>query len=338
MNIQSLKQESRLDQNGPYNDSLGEMLIQLGAGTAIRLKPGDVLWQEGEHADSVALLREGSLEVVSEGSGDAQTVVLRVLRPGAVLGEISCLDRGRRAASVRASTDALVTSYPAADFRALLDQRPRMLEALLIQQLETVRRLTAQVTQHHHRAITDQLTQTYNLGFFVERLSLDIERAEKMGDPLAVVMVDIDFFKRFNDSYGHQAGNRVLIRIGQILNTVGRRGDIVARYGGEEFIALLYGAGGAEAFAFAERLRRTVEAADFSLCESGDAHQVTLSAGVAVYPKDGSEVNALVRAADANLYKAKQKGRNRVVVVANGELDPGGSIGHLIGHQGRVYG
>jgi diguanylate cyclase (GGDEF)-like protein len=294
-----------------YQGSLADLLARYGA--ELQLAAGDDLWREGDPGDSVVLLLEGILEVIFD-SPDGHVVVLRRLEPGAVLGEIACLDGRPRSAGIRAATDARITRCPAGRFRDLLHRRPDILEQLLLQQVETVRRLTAQVTRSHHRAITDPLTHLYNLGFFTERLGLEMERAEKTGDPLSVVMFDIDHFKHFNDSHGHQAGNDALVMVAQILKSSGRRGDIVARYGGEEFVVLLYGAGREEAGRFAEAVRRNIELTDFVGGGEQPLGRVTLSGGVACFPEDAGELNALIVVADGNLYRAKQQGRNRVVV------------------------
>jgi diguanylate cyclase (GGDEF)-like protein len=296
-----------------FEGSLADLLERFGS--EVRLTAGQFLWREGDAGDSVVLLQEGALEVVTD-SPDGTIVVLRVLEPGAVLGEIACLDGRSRSAGIRARSDARVSRYPATSFRDLLHRRPDILEQLLLQQVETVRRLTAQVTRSHQRAITDTLTRLYNLGFFTERLGLEMERAEKTGDPLSVVMFDIDHFKHFNDTNGHQAGNDALVRVAQILKSSGRRGDIVARYGGEEFVVLLYGATRGEAGRFAEAVRRNVELTDFVGGSDQPLGRVTLSGGVACYPDDARELNSLIVVADGNLYRAKQLGRNRVVVEA----------------------
>lgn len=296
--------------------SLIHMLARLG--TQERLAAGEYLWHEGDRGDAVVLLREGSLEVVSAHPASQDAMVLRTLGPDTVLGELSCLDGGPRSASIRAADSALVARYPAADFRGLLHRHPHILEQLLLQQVDTVRHLTAQVAQSHRRAITDQLTQLYNLGFFVERLALELDRAAHSGDGVAVVMFDIDHFKRFNDEYGHQAGNDALQQVARILKAEGRRSDIVARFGGEELVALLYGASRDEAGAFAERVRRAVESADLEDSRHRALGRITLSGGVARFPDDARDVNALIRAADANLYRAKRDGRNRVALAGAG--------------------
>ena len=118
-----------------------------------------------------------------------------------------------------------------------------------------MRSLTWRVSRTHHRAITDPLTGLYNYGFFRERLALELERAQLTGDPVALAMFDIDHFKHYNDTHGHQEGNRVLQKVAELLRKTGRRGDVVARYGGEEFVALLYGASGSDGWRFAEAFR-----------------------------------------------------------------------------------
>jgi diguanylate cyclase (GGDEF)-like protein len=126
-------------------------------------------------------------------------------------------------------------------------------------------------------------------------------------------MFDIDHFKNYNDLHGHQEGNVVLQSVAGILRDTGRRGDIVARYGGEEFVALLYGASREEAERFAESARRGIERFNFPMGETQPLGRVTLSAGVATFPSDAAGDEALIRAADARLYRAKEGGRNRVV-------------------------
>ena len=290
--------------------SLRSLLADLGEDC--ELAAGTLLWKEGEQGTEVVLVKLGRLQVVHEGP-EGDVVVLRELEAGAVLGEIACLDGHPRSASVRAASDARIARIPAAQFRELLHRRPEILEALLLQQVQIVRSLTGQVTRTHRSAITDPLTRLYNLGFFSERLGMELERARETGDPVAVVMFDIDHFKHYNDTHGHQQGNVALARVGEILRATGRRGDIVARYGGEEFVALLYGASRDEARRFAESVRRAVESAEFPGGERQPLGRVTLSGGVASFPADASSRDALVERADQHMYQAKQSGRNRIV-------------------------
>jgi diguanylate cyclase (GGDEF)-like protein len=280
-------------------------------GTESEIAAYSWLWREGDPGDEVVLVRAGTLHVVHEGA-EGETVVLRELMPGAVLGEIACLDGYRRSASVRAVTACRIVRVPAGRFREMLHSNPVILEALLLQQVQMVRNLTGQVTRTHKRAITDTLTRLYNVGFFNERLDLELERAQETGDTVSVAIFDIDHFKQYNDAHGHQQGNVALVQVAETLRGTGRRGDVTARYGGEEFIALLYGAARDEARRFAETVRLGVERANIPGGPE-PLGRVTVSGGVASFPHDARTRDALVDAADRNLYRAKHDGRNRIV-------------------------
>ena len=281
-------------------------------GTQRALAPGAVLWKEGDPGDSVAYLVEGTLEILNK--SDEQEVVLRTMEPGTIVGELSS-DGGSRSASVRARTACRIIKVPAPAFSELLRRRPDILRELYRVQVARVRDLTQEVTRSHRRAITDTLTRLYNVGFFRERLNIELDRARETGDQLSVVFFDIDHFKHYNDTNGHEEGNVVLEALAGIMKRVGRRGDILARYGGEEFVALLYGADREEAARFAESVREAVEAHPFRGGEKQPAGRVTMSAGVATFPDDAGDDQALIEAADRNLYRAKDGGRNRVVSV-----------------------
>jgi diguanylate cyclase (GGDEF)-like protein len=215
---------------------------------------------------------------------------------------------------VRATTPCRLLTIPAPDFRLLLRRRPDILEELYWLQVERVRSLTRQVSKTHQRAITDPLTRLYNFGFFRERLAIEVDRAAQTGDVVSLVIFDIDHFKKYNDNNGHEEGNVALTTVSEIIKTTGRRGDIMGRYGGEEFVALLYGATRQEAAAFAEAVREAVEGTEFAGAPQQPLGRVTISAGVATFPWDAQTDEALIKAADDNLYKAKEGGRNRVVV------------------------
>jgi diguanylate cyclase (GGDEF)-like protein len=280
-------------------------------GKESRLDAGAVLWKEGDPGDSVAFLREGTLEVVNE-AAEAEEVVLRILEAGTVVGEIST-DGSNRSATVRARTPCLILKVPAADFRRFAREEPEFLERLFWTQVDRVRSLTREVTRTHQRAITDALTRLYNHGFFRSRLEIEIERARATGDQLSLVLFDIDHFKKYNDTYGHEEGNEVLVGVAQIMKGIGRRGDIIARYGGEEFVALLYGAGGEEARTFAETVRKAVEKHVFATSPAGEGRKVTVSGGCSTFPRPAASEDELIKVADEKLYQAKAQGRNRVV-------------------------
>jgi diguanylate cyclase (GGDEF)-like protein len=133
------------------------------------------------------------------------------------------------------------------------------------------------------------------------------------GDPVALAMFDIDHFKHYNDSHGHQEGNRVLQKVAELLRRTGRRGDVVARYGGEEFVALLYGATASDGWRFAEAFRSAIAAQGFPGEASQPLGRLTVSGGVATFPLDAQDDIGLIKAADTRLYRAKETGRNCTV-------------------------
>jgi diguanylate cyclase (GGDEF)-like protein len=144
-------------------------------------------------------------------------------------------------------------------------------------------------------------------------VALEPARAQLTGDPVALAMFDIDHFKNYNDSHGHQEGNRVLTKVAELLRGTGRRGDVLARYGGEEFVALLYGATGADAWRFAETFRTAVSGSGFTGEASQPLGRMSVSGGIATFPLDAQDDIGLVKAADTRLYRAKEKGRNCTV-------------------------
>ncbi len=166
------------------------------------------------------------------------------------------------------------------------------------------------------RAERDSLTGLYNHGHFQSRLAAEIDRARRYNDHVSLLLFDIDFFKHFNDTYGHQTGDQVLIGIGALLQKTVRLTDIAARYGGEEFVVVLPHTNSADASALAERLRQLIATTPLAKDAEGKDLQVTVSIGVASYPEHADGAEALIAASDAAMYTAKRTGRNRVVSAA----------------------
>jgi diguanylate cyclase (GGDEF)-like protein len=162
----------------------------------------------------------------------------------------------------------------------------------------------------HRRATADPLTGLPNRRAFDEALAREVARAGRAGAALALVLVDVDHFKRVNDVHGHPAGDLVLRAVAERIAAAARAGDLVGRLGGEEFAIALPGAERASAAEAAERIRARVGSEPIAV--DGAALAVTISAGVASFPADAADGPALVARADARLYEAKRAGRNRV--------------------------
>ncbi len=159
---------------------------------------------------------------------------------------------------------------------------------------------------------TDDLTGAYNHRFFIEQLTIEVERQERYPSPLSLLMIDIDHFKQYNDTHGHLAGDEVLRAIAILILRGVRRTDIIARYGGEEFSAILINTGKEGARVIAERVRRNVAVSFFQNEKVRSNENVTVSIGVATFSPSVSTVTDLIREADNALYRAKKAGRNRV--------------------------
>ncbi|MFZ0814334.1 MAG: diguanylate cyclase [Candidatus Sulfotelmatobacter sp.] len=183
------------------------------------------------------------------------------------------------------------------------------------QSLESVADICATAIQNAHYvdrvkqlAYLDGLTGIFNRRFFELRIMEEIERARRGGLGMAVIMADIDQFKRLNDEFGHVLGDEVLRQVSSLFHQQLRKIDVVCRYGGEEFGILLTQVNPEQALNIAEKLRKMVEGWSFP----GVPRTVTISAGAAAFPQHGTTRDELVRAADSALYAAKQAGRNRV--------------------------
>src|SRR6478609_3468847 len=163
-------------------------------------------------------------------------------------------------------------------------------------------------------AITDGLTDLYNHRHFRERLSLEMERSNRTGLPLSVLMIDVDHFKGYNDRHGHLAGDNALRGVSKILQHGRRANDVVARYGGEEFAIILLDVGRNAAKEVAERICAQVAEFPFEFGSTQPSGKLTISVGVASFPDDGAEPALVLAAADRALFAAKNAGRNRVRV------------------------
>ncbi|MCY0963893.1 GGDEF domain-containing protein [Parathalassolituus penaei] len=177
----------------------------------------------------------------------------------------------------------------------------------------TVCRYREELVSLRQQVVTDPLTGLFNLRYLLTSMEQEFERTERTNVPTALMMVDVDHFKKVNDRWGHEVGNRVLQAIADAIRLSTRRLDIQCRYGGEEFAVLLPSSSLLQASVVAERLRQMVEA--IRLQEGSDTLQVTVSIGVAMREKGASlSTSELVHQADIQLYEAKRSGRNRVCI------------------------
>ena len=178
--------------------------------------------------------------------------------------------------------------------------------------------LRDKVTEFAQLSVTDPLTGLLNRRYIEERLSEEINRSGRNGEPLSLLMIDVDQFKSYNDQFGHPAGDEALRIVGSILKENLRGADVAVRYGGEEFSVLLPGTNTTEAAAIADRIRRHVDATQFP------KRKVTISVGLASISGELNTVHTLVDAADRALFRAKESGRNNIKIF-DPDLDDGGA-------------
>ena len=169
--------------------------------------------------------------------------------------------------------------------------------------------------EYQYRLATiDGLTELYNHRYFQEALTNQVEIAKRYNQVFSLIMIDIDYFKKFNDTYGHQAGDAVLKQVANILKNNSRTTDFVCRYGGEELCIILPNTSAEEALFNARRINKAIENMEIELNNS-EKGKVTISVGVATFPDNADSAENLVKHADKSLYYAKEHGRNQVVCI-----------------------
>jgi diguanylate cyclase (GGDEF)-like protein len=340
-----MKPETRLailrqtDLLAPLRDS--ELQDLLRSCRERSLAPGQALCHEGEAGHTMYVVLSGHLVVSKAGKQVA------VGSPGDALGEMALIESRDRAATLRALDETLVLEIPEEAFRRHIAPNPGCLLALVRvfsarsrqdlealasdnlklqayaeevdsanQKLTQIRRQLEEKNRLLERlSALDTLTGIANRGRFDVVLRQEWRRAVREKIPLSLVFCDIDHFKRFNDTYGHQAGDECLVRVAQAMDeSLNRPADVAARYGGEEFVALLADTGTEGVRLLADRIRARIESLRIEHRSSPVAPWLTVSLGVAtVRPDSTGRPEELVSLADRALYAAKQAGRNRVI-------------------------
>ncbi len=198
----------------------------------------------------------------------------------------------------------------------LMEDNRRLLEDLRQKnaELERVNRIIREL------AVRDGLTGLHNHRYFHEALRKEIDRCRGNGRTFSLIFLDVDFFKQYNDRYGHLMGDQVLMSIGQLLKEQIKEGGIVARYGGEEFVLLLPETPKEKASRLAEAVRKRIEGYTFAHAEETVSKPVTVSLGVGAFPEDAESGSDLIRVVDQALYGAKGAGRNQVCLANKARL------------------
>ncbi len=294
-----------------------EALERLLAVASLRtLKMGTVLLEPECENRCLYLVLSGLLRVELE--ADQRTFITHIHK-GECVGELSVLDGKPTTARVTASDTCHLLVIDQDDVWSLIPHSPALVRNLLLLLTQRIRKndealchsFTIQ-QQYARSARIDALTGLYNRHWLDEVLPRMIKRADIAGTDIGLMMLDVDHFKQFNDTYGHQAGDEVLREVGAIIRAHLRADDSAARYGGEEFVVLLPGLGYEDVLDVAERMREVIYRQTCERLGSQGWKGVTISIGLAMRHAEQAE-HELIAKADAALYQAKDQGRNRVV-------------------------
>ena len=310
----------------PVEDELSKLSILRGVGTEIisdlfdrcpvrMLKSGETLLAAGRPNRKMFLILSGGLSVHLD-SKKSKPVAL--LQAGQTVGEMSVLDGSPASAFVVAAESTRLIEVDEETFWRLVNASHEFAKNLLFLLAQRIRASNVTLSesarlqsQFERDALFDPLTNLNNRRWLEARLPRLIKRFQHSGQSLSVLMIDVDHFKRFNDTYGHLAGDIVLSALGQVLLEQLRPTDLSVRYGGEEFVVILPSADLAGARTAAERLRRAVKTTPILTHQKVTLPPVTISIGIAQLSGDEDATSVLARA-DVALYRAKNLGRNRV--------------------------
>ena len=285
---------------------------------------GDTILSTEEENHHLYILLKGRLVIQLSAHDD---IPLATVEPGECVGEMSIIDSRVPSAQVSASEDTAVLVIEqdtlwrmvsvsheiARNLLYIMSERLRYSNLVIADSLEMQRK-------YQHFAITDALTGLHNRGWLDDSFDREIKRSERDELPLALLMIDVDDFKKYNDDYGHLAGDQVLITVAESIRAPLRPNDLVARFGGEEFAVLLPETTLDNARIIAERLRENVGKSDPGVLDNVQLPKITISLGIAArQPK--YTLDMMIAAADIAMYHAKRNGKDRFEVAAEVPAD-----------------
>lgn len=289
------------------------------------VRAGEVLIHQGQPNDTMYLLIEGELAVYL---GDPEGEPVAILSAGEIVGEMSLLDGSVASANVVSHTECTLLAVSEQAFWTLINGSHGFAVRLLVSLSERLRANNATVStsvekrrMYERAAMFDGLTGIHNRRWLDETLHRLEQRYRKSPDhELSVSLIDIDHFKRFNDTYGHDAGDHVLTVVATTLAQNLRPTDLVARFGGEEFVIIFPDTKLADALVAAERVRLAVAAETLTVPDGRELPSVTISMGVAQL-EPGQTVAEFLKTADNAMYRAKRAGRNRAFTGTRADLN-----------------
>lgn len=279
------------------------------------LPAGEILLRPGQLNDKLYILLRGALRREGRSMSD-------IIQPGECVGELSMLDEKPTGNCVRATESSIVLAIGREAFWRLVSTSHTVSRNLLYRlssrlrsDMDVLNESLLVQRQLEQKALIDPLTGLFNRFWLEQMADRLVERAQLAGTTLALILMDVDHFKHYNDSHGHMAGDAALRVLGATLKRSLRAEDFAVRYGGEEFVLLLQHAGAGEVAGAAERLRQAVAGAPVDGLNGEPLPSVTASFGMAML-EPGQTFTMLLAQADEALYRAKGQGRNQVVCAA----------------------
>ncbi len=291
----------------------------------INVDAGSVLFRQGDEGNELYIVRLGSV-ATSIGLPDGKSREIAVFKSGDFFGEMSIFENAPRSATCTAREKSeLLVLHQRSIFR-IIENHPTAAQKIMYRMLNiTTQRLrntgdflfdmVQWGDKARKRAITDEMTGVYNRRFLDDSLNQYVDEARKNGEPLVLVMVDLDYFRQINELYGHETGDSVIRDVVGVFKNHLKNPNIIARYGGDEFTFLIPGFGPKDALGICDSIRTDVEKLETLSRFDGAIKKVTTSQGLACFPESAGDVDSLKKKADSALYRAKEEGRNRVVCV-----------------------
>jgi diguanylate cyclase (GGDEF)-like protein len=306
------------------------------------LRKDEILFQQGDPGGELFVVESGSMGIAVT-LDDGKSLEIAKFAKGDFFGEMSIFEKESRSASCYAKSRARLLAMNKGEFFQLIDSNPVSAGKVMTRMLSVIRRrledtggfLSDMVQwgeEARRRAITDPLTGLYNRRYLEEALEEYFRKARDSSKPLSVVMLDLDHFREINEKYSEKVGDQVILAAAEVYRRYLRLTDVAARYGGDEFTFILPDTDLERASSLMEDIRRDVEkltlldelAREGKLrADKGPVLKVTTSQGLACFPDHASNPKALREAADSALYRAKESGRNRVVVASTAKSGSG---------------
>ncbi len=292
---------------------------------AHRLKKGETLFRQGAESGGELFVVESGTVGISMTLSDGKELEIVSFSRGDFFGEMSVFEKAPRSASCCAKSRCRLLSLHEAVLFQLMKEQPAVAMKIMNRMLFITRRRmkdrgdflyeTVQWGEEaRKRAITDPLTGLYNRRYLDESIKEYLKKAKNSSKPLAFVMLDLDNFRMINEEYSQDIGDKVIIAAAERFRLHLRSTDIAVRYGGDEFTFILPDTEGGTARNIMEAIRSDVETIDILEGLAGSMRKITTSQGIACFPSDAVDAKMLRESADAALYKAKELGRNRIVL------------------------